>query len=102
ALDSPIAKFFSEEHQKAIIQKMNAEPGDLLFFVADSPKVTSAALAALRNRLGKELKLYDPAQIHSAWVIDFPLVTWNADENRWDAEHHPFCAVMPEDVPLLD
>jgi aspartyl-tRNA synthetase len=102
ALDSPIAKFFSEEHQQAIIQKMKGEPGDLLFFVADSPKVTSAALAAIRNRLGKELKLYDPSQIQAAWVVDFPLVTWNADENRWDAEHHPFCAVMPEDVPLLE
>ena len=102
ALDSPIAKFLSDEHQKAIIQMMNAEPGDLLFFVADSPKVTSAALAALRNRLGKELKLYDPSKIHAAWVVDFPLVTWNVDEGRWDAEHHPFCAVVPEDVPLLE
>ncbi len=101
ALDSPIAKFFSEEHQKAIIEKLKGEPGDLLFFVADSPKVTSAALAALRNRLGKELKLYDPAQISAAWVVDFPLVTWNEDENRWDAEHHPFCAVVPEDVSFL-
>ncbi len=101
ALDSPIAKFFSEEHQKAIIEKLKGEPGDLLFFVADSPKVTSAALAALRSRLGRELKLYDPAQISAAWVVDFPLVTWNEDENRWDAEHHPFCSVVPEDVPLL-
>ncbi|MCA9073243.1 MAG: aspartate--tRNA ligase, partial [Planctomycetaceae bacterium] len=101
ALDSPIAKFFSGEHQKAIIEKMGGESGDLLFFVADSPKVTSAALAALRNRLGKELKLYDPTEINVAWVVDFPLVTWNADENRWDAEHHPFCSVVEEDVELL-
>ena len=69
--------------------------------MADSPKVTSQALAALRNRLGRELKLYDPNQISAAWVVDFPLVTWNEDENRWDAEHHPFCSVVPEDVPLL-
>lgn len=102
ALDSPIAKFFSEDHQKAIIEKMGGEQGDLLFFVADSPKVTSAALAALRNRLGKELKLYDPNEIQAAWVIDFPLVTWNEDENRWDAEHHPFCSIVPEDEPLLE
>lgn len=101
ALDSPIAKFFGEDHQKAIIEKMDGEPGDLLFFVADSPKVTSAALAALRNRLGKELKLYDPTEIKAAWVIDFPLVTWNDEENRWDAEHHPFCSIVEEDVPLL-
>lgn len=102
SLDSPIAKFFSAEHQKAIIQKMGGETGDLLFFVADSAKVTSQALAAIRNRLGKELKLYDPTKIHAAWVLDFPLVTWNVEENRWDAEHHPFCSVHKDDVPLLE
>ncbi|MEX0702157.1 MAG: aspartate--tRNA ligase [Planctomycetales bacterium] len=100
-LDSPIAKFFSEEHRRAIVEKLHGENGDLLFFVADKPTVTSAALAALRNRLGRELKLYDPREIRAAWVIDFPLVTWNAEEKRWDAEHHPFCAVVPEDEPLL-
>ncbi len=102
ALDSPIAKFFSAEHQKAIIQKMGGESGDLLFFVADTGKVTSQALAAIRSRLGKELKLYDPANIHAAWVLDFPLVTWNAEENRFDAEHHPFCSVHKDDVSLLE
>ena len=100
-LDSPIAKFFSEEDQQAIIQSLDAEPGDLLFFVAAADNVTSAALAALRNRLGAELELYDPAEISAAWVLDFPLVTWNEDENRWDAEHHPFCSIVEEDVPLL-
>ena len=101
ALDSPIAKFFSAEDQKAIIERFDAKNGDLLFFVASDAKVTSAALAALRSRLGKELKLYDPMQMHAAWVLDFPLVTWNAEENRWDAEHHPFCSVHPDDVELL-
>jgi aspartyl-tRNA synthetase len=101
ALDSPIAKFFSGEHQRAIIQRMGAESGDLLFFVADTPKVTSAALAALRQRLGRELQLYDPAEMKFAWIVNFPLVTWNEEEGRWDAEHHPFCMVHPEDVELL-
>lgn len=100
-LDSPIAKFFSEAHQTAIIEMMNGKPGDLLLFVADSPSVTSAALAALRNRLGKELELYDPNEMNVLWVVDFPLVTWNEDEKRWDAEHHPFCAVPEDDAPLL-
>jgi len=100
-LDSPIAKFFSEDHQKALIAKLRASDGDLLFFVADQPKVTTAALGALRSRLGKELKLYDPNEFSCFWVLDFPLVTWNAEENRWDAEHHPFCSVYDEDVPLL-
>jgi aspartyl-tRNA synthetase len=100
-LDSSIAKYFNEEQQRKIVEKMQGEDGDLLLFVADQPAVTSAALAALRNRLGKELKLYDPQAMHVAWVVDFPLVTWNAEENRWDAEHHPFCSVLPEDAPLL-
>lgn len=100
-LDSPIAKFFSDEHQKALIAKLGAKDGDLLFFVADQPKVTTAALGALRSRLGKELKLYDPNEFSCFWVLDFPLVTWNAEEHRWDAEHHPFCSIYDEDVPLL-
>ncbi|QDU41620.1 Aspartate--tRNA ligase [Symmachiella dynata] len=97
-LDSPIAKFFSADEQKAIIEKMNAQPGDLLFFVADKAEVTSAALAALRNRLGKELELYDPNDMHFSWVLNFPLVTHNPDEGRWDAEHHPFCNPVAEDL----
>jgi aspartyl-tRNA synthetase len=97
-LDSSLAKFFPEDQQRAIISRMQAADGDLLVYVADSWKVSCAALAALRNFLGRDLKLYDPREIHCAWVLDFPLVTWNAEENRWDAEHHPFCAVHPDDV----
>lgn len=100
-LDSPIAKFFSETDQQALVAKLGAKDGDLLFFVADQPKVTTAALGALRARLGKELKLYDPNEFSCFWVLDFPLVTWNAEENRWDAEHHPFCSIYDEDVPHL-
>lgn len=102
ALDSPIAKFFSEEHQKAIIEKLEGEPGDLLFFVADEGSVTSAALAALRSRLGKELKLFNPDEIHCSWVLDFPLLAWSEEEKRWVAEHHPFCSIVEEDIPLLE
>jgi aspartyl-tRNA synthetase len=100
-LDSSLAKFFNDEQQAAIIRKLQGEDGDLLLFVADTNRVTSAALAALRNRFGRELQLYDPAEIHCSWILDFPLVTWNAEENRWDAEHHPFCSIVPEDVPYL-
>jgi aspartyl-tRNA synthetase len=97
-LESSIAKFFDEEQQRAIVQRMEGQDGDLLLYVADTGKVTSAALAALRGFLGRYLKLYDPNEINCAWVLDFPLVTWNEEENRWDAEHHPFCAVHPDDV----
>ena len=101
-LDSPIAKFFSAEDQAKIAAKLQAQAGDLLFFVADTPKVTGAALAALRNRLGKELKLYDPSEIRAAWVLDFPMYAWNEEERRWEAEHHPFCQPVEEDLPLFD
>ncbi|SFI07357.1 aspartate--tRNA ligase [Planctomicrobium piriforme] len=101
-LESSIAKFFNEDQQKAIVRRMEAEDGDLLLYVADTWKVTCSALAALRNYLGRDLKLYDPLEINCAWVLDFPLVTFNAEENRWDAEHHPFCAVHPEDVGYFE
>ena len=100
-LESSIAKFFNEEKQNAIMEAMGAEDGDLLLFVADKPSVTSAALAALRGKLGKDLELYDPTEFQCAWVVDFPLVTWNEDANRWDAEHHPFCSIHPEDTDKL-
>ncbi len=101
SLDSPIAKFLDDEHHQAIIESLSAEPGDLLFFVADSDSVTSSALSALRNRLGVELELYDPSELKIAWVVDFPLLGWNEDEQRWDAEHHPFCFPVEEDLEAL-
>jgi aspartyl-tRNA synthetase len=101
-LDSPIAKFFSTDEQKEIIGRFSAKAGDLLFFVADTNKVTSAALGALRARLGKELQLFNLDEMHFAWVLDFPLFTYNDEEKRWDAEHHPFCDPVPEDVPYFE
>ena len=101
-LHSPIAKFFSDEDKQKIMDAMGAEVGDLLFFVADQCAVTSAALAALRNRLGKELKLYDPSDFKCCWVVNFPLLNYNEDEQRWDAEHHPFCQPVDEDVQYFE
>jgi aspartyl-tRNA synthetase len=101
-LDSPIAKFFSAEDQAKIVAKLQARAGDLLFFVADTPKVTNMALAALRSRLAKELNLYDPSEINAAWVLDFPMYAWNEEEQRWGAEHHPFCQPMDDDIPLFE
>ncbi len=100
-LESTIAKFFSEAQQLEIIRRMDGQDGDLLLFVADTPKVTNAALAALRNKLGKDLGLYDPKEFKCIWVVDFPLLTWNPDEGRFDAEHHPFCQPNPADQEYL-
>jgi len=102
ALDSPIAKFFSADEQKAIIETLGGENGDLLFFVADSAKVVSAALSNLRVRLGKELELYDPMDVNVLWVVEFPLYSWSDEENRWQAEHHPFCYPNVEDLDKFD
>ncbi|MDA1162801.1 MAG: aspartate--tRNA ligase [Planctomycetota bacterium] len=102
ALDSPIAKFFSEEDQRAIIAKLGGEDGDLLFFVADKCDVTSAALASLRIRLGKELKLYDPLDLNVLWVLEFPLYSRDEENDRWKAEHHPFCYPHIDDLGLFD
>ena len=101
-LDSPIAKFFSAEHQQAMIARFGAKPGDLLFCVADTFKVSCAALSALRNRLARELALFDRQELKIAWVVDFPMFQWNDEEKRWDAEHHPFCQPVEEDIPLLE
>ncbi len=101
-LDSPIAKFFSDEHQQAIIDKLDGQDGDLLFFVADKGPVTSAALGALRNRLARELKLYDPRTLNVLWVVEFPLYSWSEEDNRWQAEHHPFCYPNVEDLDKFD
>jgi len=101
-LESSIAKFFNDEQQQAIIERMQGEDGDLLLYVADQPEVTSAALAALRNHLGRDLELYNPEDMAIAWVLGFPLVTWNEDENRWNAEHHMFCNPFEEDTEFFE
>ena len=101
-LDSPIAKFFSDEDHQAIIERLDGEEGDLLFFVADKESVVCAALAALRNRLARERKLYDPLDMNVLWVVEFPLYSWEEEDNRWKAEHHPFCYPNPQDLELFD
>lgn len=101
-LDSPIAKFFSAEDQQKLIAKLGAKTGDLIFCVADTAKVSSAALGALRNRLAKELALYDPKEMKIAWVVDFPMFQWDDEAQRWVAEHHPFCQPHEEDIDILE
>jgi hypothetical protein len=80
---------------------MQAEPGDLLLFVADQFEVTCKALYGLRKRLAAELKLYDPSQFHFSWVVEFPMFAHDNEEGGWAAMHHPFTAPRAEDRPLL-
>ena len=99
---SSFAKFLPPELLRALLARMGAEPGDLLLFVADQAPVVFESLGRLRLHLGDRLGLRNPDVLAFAWVIDFPFVTWNEEEGRWDPSHHLFTAPMPEDIPLLD
>jgi aspartyl-tRNA synthetase len=101
-LSSSIAKFFTPEQRKQIIEKFSAKPDDLLLFVADTTAAANKALAPLRIRLGKELKLIDENAYEFVWVVDFPLFEWNPQEGRYDSLHHPFTAPIAEDIGKLD
>jgi aspartyl-tRNA synthetase len=99
---SPVSKNFSDTLLERLAARMNAKPGDQLFFVADNWTVSCKALAGLRKRLAAELKLYDPRQMHFSWVVEFPMFDWDPEENRWVAMHHPFTAPRPQDLELLE
>jgi len=100
-LASPIAKKFSSELLAAIAERMDAEPGDLLLFVADQPDVTGKALYGLRKRLAAELELYDPDQMHFSWVVEFPMFAYDEEQGGWTAMHHPFTTPRAQDIDLL-
>jgi aspartyl-tRNA synthetase len=99
---SSFTKFLDEERQQALIKAFQAETNDLILIVADKPAIVYEALGRLRNHLGDALGLRDPEILAWLWVIDFPFVTWNEDESRWDPSHHLFTAPMMEDVALLE
>jgi aspartyl-tRNA synthetase len=98
---SSFARNLAAGELEAIIARMGGEAGDLLLIVADSYAVTAAALDKLRRFLADRLQLADPNELNFSWVLDFPLVEWNADEQRWDAVHHPFTAPHDADLPLM-
>jgi aspartyl-tRNA synthetase len=99
---SSFAKYIPSEVMQTILGVMDAEPGDLLMFVADQPSVVYETLGRLRVLLAERLSLADPDVLAFCWVVDFPFVNWNSEENRWDPSHHLFTAPMLQDIPLLD
>jgi len=99
---SPISKNFDDNLLGKYAERMSAEPGDLLLFIADTWETSCKALAGLRRQLGAELKLYDPREMNFSWVVEFPMFERDDDENRWVAMHHPFTAPRPQDLELLD
>jgi aspartyl-tRNA synthetase len=85
----------------AIVAALGGQPGDLLLIAADAPRVVAASLDRLRRELAARLRLADPDHLAFAWVLEFPLLEWDAEEQRWQAVHHPFTAPLDEDRDLL-
>lgn len=98
---SSFAKYLAVEMIEEIINSMAAKPGDLILIIADKREKVLEALGRLRVEMGERLGLRNPDVLAFCWIIDFPFVNWNEDENRWDPSHHLFTAPMPEDIPLL-
>nr|HID58604.1 aspartate--tRNA ligase [Desulfobacterales bacterium] len=98
---SPLAKFFSEGVKTAISELLDTEPGDLIFFIADHPKVVNESLGQLRNHLAQRLRLIDENRYDFVWITQFPLLEFDEKEKRNVPVHHPFTAPLPEDMDLL-
>ncbi|MDR3586684.1 MAG: aspartate--tRNA ligase [Desulfosporosinus sp.] len=101
-IKSPIAKFFTEQEMSALLERMRAETGDILFFVADTYAIVSDALGHLRLELAKRLGLIPEDTMNFLWVTEFPLLEYDEEQQRYIAIHHPFTAPMDEDLPLLE
>ncbi len=101
-LESSIVKFFDSEIQQALIERMEAKSGDLLFFVADKKNIVNKTLGAVRLKLGSDLKLIDESRFDVLFVTEFPLLEWDEETSKLVAMHHPFTSPMEEDIPILD
>jgi len=102
SLKSSVDKFYTPEDLKAWADKFNAKPGDLLLILAGEAYATRKQLNELRLFMGERLGLRNKNTFSALWVIDFPLLEWNEETNRYHAMHHPFTSPKPEDIPLLD
>ncbi|MBU1195402.1 MAG: aspartate--tRNA ligase [Proteobacteria bacterium] len=98
---SPIAKFFTDPEQDALRQRLDMEPGDIIFFVADQVKITNEALGQLRNELARRQNLIDENIYAFTWVTRFPMMEYDETEKRYQALHHPFTAPCEEDLDKL-
>ena len=97
-----ISKFFNQDLHSKIINELSVNQNDILFIVGDSHHTTLQSLGALRLKIAKKENLIDSDKWSPLWVVDFPLVEWNEDNNRWDALHHPFTSPNFNDMSLLD
>ncbi len=101
-INSPIAKFLSQDIVDQILDKVDAGDNDLILIVADKPSVVYDALGQLRNKVATDLDILDPNQYNLLWVTDFPLFEYDEDEGRYYAMHHPFTSPRMEDMDMLE
>ena len=99
---SSVDKFYTQDDQKTIAEKFGAKPGDLMLILCGPAMKTRVQLCALRLEMGNQLGLRNPEVFAPLWVIDFPLLEWDEETQRYYAMHHPFTAPKPEDEALLD
>lgn len=99
---SSFSKFMTEDELKAIVDRLEGKPGDLLLFAADRTKIVWSVLGALRLQIADELGLRKPDEYKFLWITEFPLFEWSDEQNRLLAMHHPFTMMMEEDIDLLD
>jgi aspartyl-tRNA synthetase len=100
---SPIVKFFSEAEKAALKSKLKIEEGDLILFGADKWEIACEVLGRIRLRVAEIQKLVPESEVWDfLWVTDFPLMQWSAEDNKWNAVHHPFTRPKAEDLPLLE
>jgi len=99
---SSVDKFFSQDDLKAWAEKFDAKPGDLMLVLSGEAEKVRKQLNELRLEMGDRLELRDRTVYKPLWVVDFPLLEWNEDHNRFQAMHHPFTAPKPEDIEMLD
>lgn len=99
---SPVLKFLKEGQLEQIKERANAKDGDVVFFIADKPKVTYDAMGRFRLHFGKKLNLINPDDHAVLWVVDFPMFEWSDEEGRYMSMHHPFTMPNPEDIDKLD
>ena len=100
---SPIVKFFTDAEKAALTERLQIEEGDLVLFGADTWEIVCEVLGRIRLRVAEILHLVaDPARLDFLWVTDFPLLQFSAEDNKWNAVHHPFTRPKAEDMPLLE
>ncbi|HHF7020244.1 TPA: aspartate--tRNA ligase [Streptococcus mutans] len=100
-IGGPIAKFLITIEDE-LIERLQLEANDLVFFVADDLEIANGSLGALRNHLAKELNLIDHSKFNFLWVVDWPMFEWSEEENRYTSAHHPFTLPQEDTVAELE